>query len=142
MGFPVGRAAVLGRAGPALLCHLQGLPSPLLFAMAGLLRPRGDGGMVLPDWPVTNLLEGCWQFSLFSTTPLFLIIVYNCTCSTCLSLKQGPPQFTLTVRFCLFQVSPTCNKLFPLQKIHGVGEISVWLLWKSACDRRGQCLGP
>lgn len=137
MGFPVGHAAALGRAGPALLCHLQDLLSPLLFvksrqkAMAGLLRPSGDWGVVLLDCPVTNLLEGCWQFSLFSTTPLFLIIVYNCTCSTCLSSKRGAPQFTLTIRFCLFQVSPTCNKLFPLQKSHGVGGISVWLLRKA-----------
>lgn len=37
---------------------------------------RGLGRMVLLECPVINLLEGCWQFFLFSTTPLFLIIVY------------------------------------------------------------------
>lgn len=52
---------------------------------------RGLGRMVLLECPLTNLLEGCWQFSLFSTTPLFLIIVYNCICFTCLSSKWVDP---------------------------------------------------
>lgn len=52
---------------------------------------RGLGRMVLLECPVTNLLEGCWQFFLFSTTPLFLIIVYNCICFTCLSLERVGP---------------------------------------------------
>ena len=45
-------------------------------------------GRCLQTSSVTNLLEGCWQFFLFSTTLLFLMIVHNqCICFPCSSSK-------------------------------------------------------
>lgn len=143
-------AAALGRAGSALLCHHQGLLSPLLFVTSrqkaiccrSAETQRGLGRMVLLECPVTNLLEGCWQFFLFSTTPLFLIIVHITVFVLLACLRNGwTPQFTLTVRFCLLQVSPTCNKPFLFRKATGVGEVSVWLLWRVIVIS-GPVLGP
>ena len=37
--------------------------------------PLGEGALKIP--PGITLLEGCWQFFLFSTTLLFLIIVHS-----------------------------------------------------------------
>lgn len=82
---------------------------------------RGLGCMVLLECPVINLPEGCWQFFLFSIALLFLIIVYNCVFVLPACLLNGwALQFTLVV---ILQVSPTCNKSFPLRKAMGWAEV-------------------
>lgn len=72
---------------PSLLLHL-------LLGGGGTAPPGRAGTVGLPGRclqtsSVTNLLEGCWQFFLFSTTLLFLMIVHNqCICFPCSSSKR------------------------------------------------------
>lgn len=103
----------------------------LLFLRSGALRARpGLGQKVLLGHPVVNLLEGCWQFFLFSTTLLFLMIVHDpCICSPCSSSRQVGPMCSSRslLDFAFYKCpQPAINSSLFRKSHRGRAEDSVW----------------